>query len=96
MIYLFSARLEKSISLCAIHVVVASKKGGKWRLCENTSAINRITIRYRFPIPRIEDLTDCLGEAMYFTKLDLKSGYHQIRIKEGDKWKQFMGFMNGF
>ena len=76
--------IQKSKCPCAVHVVLASKKGGKWRLCMNSRAINRITIRYRFPIPRIEDLIDCLGGAMYFTKLDLKNGYRQIKIKEGD------------
>ena len=79
--------IQKSISPCAVLVVLASKKGGKWRLYTHSKAINQITIRYRFPITRIEDLMDCLGGAMYFTKLDLKSGYHQIKIKEGDEWK---------
>lgn len=52
--------IRKSISSYVVLVALAPKKGGKWRMCTYSREINRITIRYRFPIPRIDDLMDLL------------------------------------
>ena len=50
-------------------------------------ALNKISVRNRYPLPRIEDLIDQLQPAKFFSKLDLKSGYHQVRVTEEDTWK---------
>ena len=63
------------------------KKDGKLRLCVDYRALNKITKKDRHPLPLINEALDRLGGARYFTKLDIKDAYHNIRIKEGDEWK---------
>src|SRR4051812_18327018 len=76
--------IEPSLSPYGAPVIFIKKKGGELRMCIDYRALNAITIKNWFPIPLIDDLTDQLHGAQIFTKIDLHSGYNQIRIHEDD------------
>jgi hypothetical protein len=87
--------VREILSPCAIPTVLSPNIDGGWRMCTDSRAINKITIKYRFPLPRMDDFMDCLSGENYFSKIELKSGYHHIIMREGDEWKTTLKMNKG-
>nr|GFB86118.1 retrotransposon protein, putative, Ty3-gypsy subclass [Tanacetum cinerariifolium] len=76
--------IRLSVSPWGAPVLFVKKKDGSMRLCIDYRELNKITIRNRYPLPKIDDLFDQLQGAMHFSKIDLRSGYHPLRVREQD------------
>ena len=80
-------RIQKSRSESAVPVLHVPKEDGSKRMCVDLRPINAVTVRDENKSPLQEQVKDCLLGAKYITKLDIKDGYHRLRIKAGDEWK---------
>ncbi|XP_027071813.1 uncharacterized protein [Coffea arabica] len=79
--------IQPSNSLFASPVQLVKKKDGSWRFCVDYRQLNELTLKHKFPMPLIDELIDELHGSRYFTEIDLRAGYDQIRVKIEDRHK---------
>ena len=85
--YLEKGWVRPSSSSWGAPVLFARKKDGSLRMCIDFRSLNQRTVHDSYPLPRVEDLLDRLAGASYFSKIDLRSGYHQVAIAPEDVFK---------
>ena len=79
--------IRPSVSPWGAPVLFVKKKDGTLRMCVDYRQINKVTVKNKYPLPRIEDLFDHLKGAGIFSKIDLRSGYYQLRVNDADALK---------
>lgn len=79
--------IRESSSPWGFPVLFVKKPGGKWRMCVDFRALNAVTKKNGYPLPRIQECLDLIGQARFLTKLDLTQGYYQVRIDPADREK---------
>ena len=79
--------IRPSTSLAGFPILFVLKKNGLLRMCVDYRKLNDITVKNRYLLPNITELRDRLSRAKIFTAMDLRDGYHLIRIKKGEEWK---------
>ncbi|KAA0061204.1 reverse transcriptase [Cucumis melo var. makuwa] len=87
--------IRPSVSPWGAPVLFVKKKDGSMRLCIDYRELNKVTVKNRYPLPRIDDLFDQLQGATVFSKIDFRSGYHQLRIKDSDVSKTAFRYRYG-
>ncbi|GJZ86609.1 putative reverse transcriptase domain-containing protein [Tanacetum coccineum] len=87
--------IRPSLSPWGAPVLFVIKKDGSFRMCIDYRELNKLTVKNRYPLPRIDDLFDQLQGSQFFSKIDLRSGYHQLRVPENDIPKTTFRTRNG-